>query len=536
MDAFDYIVVGAGSAGCVLAYRLSEDPRHRVLLVEAGPEDKSPLIAMPKGFGKLLGDPNHAAYYPVKPHPGNGGRSDEVWARGKMLGGSSSINGMVYMRGHPADYDSWVSEAGATGWGWSTLGECFRQIEDHALGADDLRGSGGPLKVSLNTGAGELADAVIAACGRLNLPCKPDINRLDHEGVAKLSVTIRNGVRQSASRAFLSAARKRPNLTVVTHARATRVQFEGRRAVAIELRQGHELHSLRASREIILSAGALESPRLLQLSGVGDASHLRSLGIAVVAHSPNVGGNLREHLLYMAQWRLKDWKHSQNRDYAGWRLGRHVLRYLLFKSGPLAQAPYQVGGFFKTRPELDRPDAQLLMAPYTLDFNNAGKSMEKVPGLQLFSYGLRPRSQGHVRITSADPERPAEIDPNYLADPQDQAVAIAALKTMRQIVRQAPLAALIAQETRPGPAVTRDEDLLNLYRQGGQSGYHACGTCRMGGDADSVLDPQLRVRGVERLRVMDLSVAPTMISGNTNGPVMAMAWHAADLILATRNA
>ena len=529
MNGITYIIVGAGSAGCVLANRLSEDPAHRVLLIEAGPEDKSPLIAMPKGFGKLLADPRHATYTPVTPHAGNGHRQ-EVWARGKMLGGSSAINGMVYMRGHPADYDTWEAE-GATGWGWAEMARSFKAIEYHALGADSLRGAGGPLQVSMFSDRSELSEAVLAACGQLGLVRKDDINRLDHEGVAYLAYTLRNGVRQSAARAFLTPVRSRRNLSVITGAHVTRVLFEGTRAAGVEVRIDRQLQHFAASREVILSAGATESPRLLQLSGVGDAAHLQSIGITPVAHNPGVGRNMREHLLYMAQWRLTHWRHSENRQYAGWRLGVNAAKYLLAGRGVLGVGSYPVGGFYRTRTDAGRPDAQLMMCPFTLDFAGGGMTMEKIPGMQLFSYGLRPRSQGHVRITAPDPDVPAEVDPNYLADEEDRQIAVASMRFMRRVAEQPRLAALIAEETRPGPAVQTDEQILDAFRQGGQSGYHACGTCRMGGDAQSVVDPRLKVRGVQGLRVMDLSVAPTMLSGNTNGPVMAMAWRASELIL-----
>lgn len=530
MKDFDYIIVGAGSAGCVLANRLSESGKYSVLLIEAGPEDRTPLVRMPKGFGKLLSDARHTWQLPVAVDP-QSRRTQEVWVRGKVLGGSSAVNGMIYMRGHPTDYDEWEAN-GLTGWGWNTLAQAFHAIENHALGESELRGGHGPLKVSPYARRDALGEAVIQGCEQLGLKRREDLNQLDHEGIGYPICTISGGIRQSSAEAFLKPARKRPNLSVLTNTQVMRVCFDGTRATGVEAHHHNGTRvTYKAHREVILSAGALESPRLLQLSGIGERTHLESLGIPLIAHSPNVGRNMREHLLSFIQLRLKHWGDSQNRSFSGLRLYSNALQYLLKKTGVMSLASYQLGGFFRTRAGLDRPDAQLMMAPWSLDFSATTPRFESFPGMQFFAYPLRPQSQGSVLLTSADPMQPARITPNYLSESYDREVSVGAFRFIRELLKTPTLQDLVAEETHPGLGVQSDEAIIEEFRSRGQSGYHACGTCAMGASPDAVLDPQLRVRGVHGLRVMDLSVAPTMISGNTNGPVMAMAWRAAEMII-----
>jgi choline dehydrogenase-like flavoprotein len=526
----DYIIVGAGSAGCVMANRLTADGRHHVLLIEAGPPDTDMLVHMPKGFGKLLTKPSHVWYLPTV---GGDGIPAETWVRGKLLGGSSSVNGMMYFRGHPDDYNEW-ERLGARGWGWAAMGAAFAAIENHELGEGEGRGTSGPLRISVAPDRSEVGDRLIRAAGLLGIRQVPDLNHSEQEGVGYATRTIFRGRRQSAAKAFLDPARRRPNLRIETGITVDRVLFEDRRAVGVKATRNGRPLTFRTGGEVILCAGGLGSPPILQRSGVGDAARLRAVGVEVVHDSPAVGSNLLEHRLLMMHYRLNR-PLSVNPELAGWRLLKNGVRYLMRGTGPLSAGSYDVGGFLKTDPALDRPDVELLMAPYGYGFNAEDKPIVlKEHSFHMFGYPLRSRSQGSIHIRSTDPMTPAAIRPNYLSDPYDRDITIKMFRLMRSLVRQPPLAEVIAEEIAPGTTVSSDDEILEAFRTRGHSGYHACGTVAMGG-ADAPLDERLRVRGVKRLRVIDGSIFPTMVSANTNGPIMAASWRAADLILGDRD-
>lgn len=534
--AWDFLIVGAGSAGCVLAERLSRDPDRRVLLLEAGPRDTSPWVHIPKGMGKLFADPGHVHFFQTEP---DDAAPAETWIRGKVLGGSSSINGMMYFRGQPQDYDGWAKVAGPA-WNWSHMSRAFQAIEDHEQagrpGTTVGLGAGGPLHISTAPDRSPICEAFIRAGTQMGLERRPEVTQSDREGVAYATRTLKQGRRQSAAQVFLKPAMRRQNLHVETGVTVERVLFEGRRAVGVAARQGDRPFTVGAAGEVILSAGALISPLILQRSGVGAASRLRELGIDVVQDSPFVGRNLLEHRLLMMEYGLSK-PQSQNPEFRGWRLYRNVLRYGLTRQGPLAAASYEVAAFARTDPADPLPDVEILMAPYSVGLNSNGEVATGAGhGIHLFGYPLRSRSEGRISIASADPKAAPLIRPNYLADPYDQAATVRMFHYIREWMRQPALAGLIAAETAPGPGLQTDDEIIAAFRERGQAGYHACGACRMGRDDAAVVDEALRVRGVDGLRVVDGSVMPTMVSGNTNGPIMATAWRAAELILETSRA
>lgn len=528
MAGFDYIIVGAGSAGCVLAERLSANGRHKVLLVEEGPARENFLSQMPKGFGKLLTDPSRAHFIPTN-FTREGSNQPEIWVRGKMVGGSSSVNGMVWNRGQQADYDHLADLAGSQ-WSWSEMLPYLRGIENHALGESEVTGARGPIAVTDHPARNPLIDAFLEAGHQKGLRIKRHHNENAQEGIGYLQWNIdRSGKRVSAARGFVDRARKRPNLTIASNVRIDRVEVADARVVAVSGVRDGEPVRFEADGEVILSAGAIGSPRILQLSGIGPGAVLREAGVEVMLENPDIGAHLHEHWLVMQNFRLRDGRFSQNQAYGGFPLLRNMLRFLLRGKGPMAHGSSEAAAFVRILAESDRPDCQLMFQPYSLDPAKA-MEFEKEPGLSLYSFPLRPRSEGTIRIASADPAAPLSIDPNYQANDYDRRVNIGAVRYIRDLMAQPALSPFVAGETGTTAEARTDAEILGLYRRYGQSGYHSVGTVAMGLEG-TPLDGRLRLRGLRNLRVADCSVFPEMIAGNTNAPTMAMAARAADLIL-----
>jgi choline dehydrogenase len=524
---YDYVIVGAGSAGCVLANRLSADGKNSVLLLEAGPKDSNIWIHVPLGYGKLFKEETVNWMYQTEPEPGLNGRS-VFQPRGKVLGGSSSINGLLYVRGQHEDYDRW-RQHGNAGWGYDDVLPYFKKAENQARGADDFHGVGGPLPVSDLGHPDALSAAFIAAAGETGLPLNPDFNGASQEGAGFFQTTTLGGRRASTARAYLRPAKGRSNLKVETSALAQRIVFEGRRADAVEYRRDGALRTARARKEILVAGGAYNSPQLLQLSGVGPVELLRQHGIAVVLDAPGVGRDLQDHLQVRIVMRcskaitLNDIiNHPVRRMLAG-------ARYAAFRTGPLTIAAGTSGAFFKTNPRLATPDVQIHFLPFSTD--KMGEKLHSFSGFSASVCQLRPESRGSLRIKSADPMQPPEIRINYLATETDRTANVEGLKILRKILQAPALRPYVVEEVEPGAKASSDEDLLNFCRQRGSTVYHPTSTCRMGNDPFAVVDQRLRVRGIERLRVVDASVMPDLMSGNTNAPTIMIAEKASDMIL-----
>ena len=539
----DYLIVGAGSAGCVLANRLSADPANRVILLEAGGDDR-PLhnpsqflsnlsVQVPAGSIRTLKDPNVNWLYKTAPDTSSGDRV-HIWPRGKVLGGSSSINGMLYVRGQPADYDGW-SKLGCTGWGWDDLLPYFRRAESYSDGLPELHGGDGPMNISASP-PHPVSEALLAACAQTGIPRVDDINGPQQEGAAYFRLNIHRGRRQSSAQAYLHPITHRRNLRVVTGAQATRILFEGSRAVGVEaIKDGHTWR-FTARCEVILSGGTVHSPQLLQHSGIGPGALLQRHGIAVRRDLPGVGCNLQDHYMVGLQYRLRPGVVSLNEATHGVRLVQEAMRYAFTRKGLFSQSTAHVAIFCKSRAGLATPDIQFHMMPATMDFQKLAETqkwaMERLPGLTLAPCQLRPQSRGTIMINSADPLAHPVIHPNYLSAPEDQEVAIAAVGIAREIMRQPALSDIVVHETFPGPEVSGRDAVLEFCRSTGSTVYHPVGTCSMGSGPDAVVDWRLRVRGCEGLRVVDASIMPRITSGNTHAPTGMIAEKASDLILA----
>lgn len=534
MESYDFIVVGAGSAGAVLANRLSEDGKNSVLLLEAGGSDKNFWIRMPIGYGHAYYDSSINWKYHTEPEPALGGKPS-YWPRGKVLGGSSSINAMVWVRGDPADYDGWAEVA--PGWDWETVSRAYRRIEDFEAGGDQMRGVGGPVRIStMDRDAHPLCENYLAAMEQAGFDRNPDYNGASIEGAFLYQITTRNGLRASTGRCYLDPARSRSNLAIEIKAHVTRVTIENCRATGVEYLRNGNSQGVTARREVILAAGAINSPQLLQLSGIGPGELLRQHEIAVFANNPHVGRHLQDHIGLDNLYRSK--VPTLNEELRP-LLGKLTsgLRFLLQRRGPLTLSVNQGGGFVRSRPDADRPDLQIYFSPVSYTKAPPGKrpmmSPDPFPGFLLGFNQCRPTSRGHLQIKSADPFAPPSIQPNYLSTELDRDMMIAGFDLMRHLASMPGFADIIDGPIRPGDDVQSDDEIFAYAADHAWTVFHPCGTCRMGSNpADSVVDPQLRVFGIEGLRVADASVFPTIPSGNTNAPAIMVGEIASDMILA----
>ncbi len=536
-DIWDYIIVGAGSAGCVLAERLSADGKSRVLVLEAGGDDTNPMITLPKGIAKLVTKPEHIWAYGVSQPRFEGEAANEVWIRGKGLGGSSSINGMIWSRGEPADYDDWAA-MGCTGWTGEAMTDAFKSLEDHGLGGSAMRGQGGPVSISPKQFTYPLADTMIKAGVEIGLKPVDDLNGDTGDRVGHYLHNIKSGRRQSASKTFLHPARKRSNVKIVTGALAERILFADSKVCGVEATVNGAAQRFDCAGEVIVAGGTMESPLLLQRSGIGPADVLRAAGVTPLFDSPDVGGRMREHLAFNMPHRLKA-RIGVNQKLYGLGLAAEVARYYLTRTGILSTGVFEVGGFLNITHPDKRPDLQLYLGGYTFKLSDDNhpvplSDIDHEPGIAIYGQLLRLTSEGRLSITGPGIADAPRIEPNWLSTPEDRASAIACVRYMRRYMQQPSLAPRIESELLPGAACESDDDILTAFRRLATCGLHGIGTCRMGSDNRAVSDPRLRVNGVTGLRVVDCSAMPGPVTGNTNAPAMALALRAAALILEDR--
>ncbi|MFV0276535.1 MAG: GMC family oxidoreductase [Parahaliea sp.] len=534
---YDYIIIGAGSSGSVLANRLSANPAQRVLLLEAGGRNDDYLIRMPKGIARVVNMPRYIWSYPIGEDRGE--EPAEVWIRGRGLGGSSSINGMIWSRGQPADYDHWQA-LGCEGWNWNSMNAALKAIEDHELGAADYRGSGGPVHI---TAGGHyrypLCDSMLEAGRQLGLTQTADLNDLHGPRIGYYSHNVRKGRRAGGAAAFIAPARARRNLEVVTEALVERITFEGQRASGVIASVAGNTREFVCGGEVIVCAGALESPLLLQRSGIGPAAVLQAAGVAVVCDSPHVGRNLQEHLGFSVMFRTNT-RGGNHHHYRWPGLLRSVAQYQLLGQGPMTTGPFEIGAFARVGSGEGPPNLQLFLGGYNFALSDDKhpvplSTIDPEPGMTIYGQLLRLHSRGSIEIRSAQAATAPAIAPHWLEHEEDRRQAVDTVKLIRQLAAQPALAQYIEREMVPGADCPSDEQILDAFHRMAMCGLHATGTCRMGGDDGAVCDPQLRVRGVEGLRVADCSVMPGLISGNTNAPAMALGYRAADILLAGRS-
>ena len=533
LGTWDYVIVGAGTAGCVLANRLSADPDVRVLLLEAGGKDDWIWIHIPVGYLYCIGNPRTDWCYRTEPDPGLNGRSI-LYARGKVLGGCSSINAMLYLRGQRRDYDEWARIAGDGAWSWSSVLPVFKRSEDHHGGASDMHSTGGEWRVERQRLSWDVLDAFREAMAQAGMPKVEDFNGGDNEGAAFFEVNQRRGVRWSAAKGFLKPAMDRPNLKVMTDVHVNRIRLEGKHAAGVELRRGGEDAFVEARIETILAAGAIGSPQILQLSGIGSGALLREHGIPVAHELRGVGENLQDHLQLRMTFKVKNAVTMNQRANSLWGKAAMGLEYALRRTGPLTMAPSQLGGFAKSDPSQPTANVEYHVQPLSLD--KFGDPLHPFPAITASVCNLRPASRGYVRIKSADPRAHPAINPRYLSTPEDRKVAVDALRLTRKIASQPALARYEPQEFKPGVEFRTDDELSQAAGDVGTTIFHPVGTCKMSPASDpaAVVDSRLRVHGIDALRVVDASIMPTITSGNTNSPTVMIAERGAEMIRADR--